>query len=479
MEPEHYRFGGGSSATVLHPLVAVAMLLAIVLTLCLSRKYVIIPVLLANLLIPRGQVVVLVGVHFTVARIILLFALGRWVASRRESPLAGGFNFMDRVVTLWALSCLIVFSVQWASSQALVKSLGDFLDALGSYFVLRFLIQDREDVVRTIKVCALAAVVLGVCMLNEQRTGMDVFGLLGGLRIDSEVRNGAIRSQGAFLHSITAGSFGATLVPLLVWLWSDKKSRTIAVLGLIGATAMAFTPHSSTITGCYVAGILGLCLWPIRKWMRVVRWGLVAMLVGLHLVMHGPVWSLLEHINLTGSSESFHRYQLVDTFIRHFGDWWLLGTRDNGSWGWEMADTSNQYVTYGISGGLAAFVLFIAIISKGFGRLGTARKMVQGDRREEWFVWCLGVAMFAHVVVYFGIDYFDQMQFAWFMYLAIISVAVFEAARSRVPHDQETGAVGSCSLVSEPSPAWHEPFAQDLHREHADHSWSGASSYVS
>ena len=29
--------------------------------------------------------------------------------------------------------------------------------------------------------------------------------------------------------------------------------------------------------------------------------------IALHLIMKGPVWSLLEHIDLTGSSENFHR----------------------------------------------------------------------------------------------------------------------------------------------------------------------------
>jgi hypothetical protein len=192
---------------------------------------------------------------------------------------------------------------------------------------------------------------------------------------------------------------------------------------------MAFTCHSSTVLGCYAAGIFGLCLWPIRKQMRVVRYGLVVTVIGLHLVMHGPVWSLLEHIDLTGSSESFHRYQLVDTFIKHFGDWWLLGTKDNGSWGWEMADTSNQYVTYGISGGLLTFVLFITIISKCLGRLGATRKLVEGNRSDEWIRWCLGASMFAHLVVFIGIDYFDQMAFAWIALIVMISMTVSEAKR--------------------------------------------------
>ena len=438
MEHGNDRFGGGSSGTVLHPLVAVAMVLTIILIMSRPPKQVILPLLLAIFLIPNGQVILLAGVHFTVYRIILLAGLARRMVSKRGSARSGRFNSIDRLVTLWALSLFIIFSLQWQETQALIKSLGDLLDVLAGYFVFRYLIRDREDVRAAIKAFAFIAVIMGVCMLSEQHTGTNVFGRLGGIRSVPEVRGGSIRSQGAFQHSITAGSFGATLLPLLVWLWSNAKYRNVAVLGILGATVMTVTPHSSTTLVCYAAGIFGLCLWPLRKHMRTIRWGIAATLISLHLVMKGPVWSLLEHVDLTGSSESYHRYQLIDTFIRHFGEWWLLGTRNNGSWGWEMADTSNQYVTYGVNGGLVTFVLFISIISRGFGRLGTARKSVEGNRADEWFLWCLGAAFFAHIVVYFGIDYFDQMEFAWLALLTFISAAVFGTVRSRAPRLKQT-----------------------------------------
>jgi hypothetical protein len=429
MEPENYRFGGGGG-TLLHPLVALALVVAIAMILCRGRKQALAPFLLAVFLIPKGQVVVLAGLHFNVFRLIIIAGMARWAMLRRTNPLAGGWTVIDRLVTFWAISEFVIFTLQWLNSQAMVKSLGDLLDALGGYFALRFLIQDRDDVRRAIKIFAVLAIIMGVTMINEQRTGIDVFGMLGGTALNPETRNGSIRSQGAFLHSIPAGAFGATLIPLLVWLWSTQKegkARVFVFLGMAGATVMSLTCHSSTVISCYGAGIFALCMWPLRKQMRVIRWGISATVIGLHLVMKGPVWSLLEHIDLTGSSESFHRYQLIDTFIRHFSQWWLLGTHDNGNWGWEMADTSNQYVTYGISGGLITFALFIAIISKCFGRIGTARKRVEGDRGEEWFLWCLGSAVFAHVVVYFGIDYFDQMEFAWLALLVMISMSVGRA----------------------------------------------------
>jgi hypothetical protein len=436
MEPENIRFGGGSPVTVLHPLVAVAMILAVGLIWFLPRKYVILPALFALFLIPKGQVIVTAGIHFNVCRIIILAGLARCVASKLLSPAAGRFDFMDRVFALWATSYFVINSLLYMQIQATIKNTGDLLDALGGYFVMRFLVQDREDIRRTIKALAIIAIVNAVCMLNEQRTATNIFGILGGMPPET-VRDGKIRSQGSFEVFITAGTFGATLLPLLVWLWSHGKSRVLSVLGILAATVMSVTCYASTTLIAYAAGIIGLCFWPLRKHMRLIRWGIVVMLVGLHLVMHGPVWSLLEHIDLTGSSSSYHRYMLIDNFIRHFGDWWLLGTKDNGSWGWEMWDASNQYVAYGLSGGLITFVLFISIISRAFARLGTARKLVEGNRVEEWFLWCLGATLFSHLVSFFGIGYFDQIQFYWFAFLAFIPVAVFEATDSVLPQVQE------------------------------------------
>ncbi|HTV14875.1 MAG TPA: hypothetical protein VME68_09180 [Acidobacteriaceae bacterium] len=431
MQPAHYRFGGGSTGTFINPLVAVALVIAVLLILFLPRNKVIVPVLLAIFLIPKGQELLLAGAHFNGYRIVVVAGLARWFMMRRTSPLPGGFTSIDRLVTVLSISVCVVFSLRWMEAQAVIKALGDLLDALGGYFVFRFLIRDRQDMTLAIQVMAILAIVIGAEMINEQRTRQNLFGELGGTLPIPEVRDGKVRSLGPFRHAICAGAYGATLVPMLVWLWSERKSRWMIPPAVAGAGAMALTSHSSSNLGALAAGVFALCLWPFRKRMRFFRYGIVAILVALEIVMKGPVWSILEHINLTGASESFHRYQLIDTFIRHFGDWWLVGTGDNGSWGWEMADTSNQYVTYGISGGLLAFSLFIALIARCFGRLGATRARVQGIFREEWVRWCLGSALFAYVIVYFGIDLFDQLEFAWLALVAMIAMTVSGRVPSR------------------------------------------------
>lgn len=435
MEPEHLRFGGGATETLIHPLVAIWMMISVILILCLPRKYAIAPLLLCTFTVPLGQVVVLAGVHFTVIRILIIAGLIRWALSVRTAPggvFTGGFNSIDRLTTLWALMALIVYSLQWMDMQALIKSLGDFLDLLGGYLVVRFLIQDREDARWTLKIFAAVCVFMGVCMINEQVNHVNIFGLLGGFRLDSAVRDGKLRAQGAFGVYIDAGVFGAVLVPLFVWLWSGGKSRLAAALGMAGATAMTLASNSSTPELAYVAGIGGLCLWSLRRRIRLIRWGLVIMLLLLHLVMKAPVWALIARVDLTGASSGYHRFILVDNCIRHFADWWLLGTRVYDTWGWDMWDLSNQFVAKAFTGGLVTLILFILILSRGFGGLGSARKLVEGNRTEEWFLWCCGAALFANVVAFFGCSYMAQMQMAFFPLLAIISVATFEALQTVV-----------------------------------------------
>jgi hypothetical protein len=452
MEPEHLRFGGGATETLLHPFVAVEMAIAILLILCLPRKYAIAPMLFAVFTIPMGQVIVLAGIHFTVLRILILAGLARRAASR-QAMFAGGFNSIDRLVTLWAVSALTVVSLQWMETPILIKGLGDFLDALGGYYVVRFLIQDVADARMAIKALAAVTVVMGVCMINEQITHRNIFGLLGGVPITPQIREGKLRSQGAFEVYIDAGVFGAVLVPLLIWLWSDEKSRVAACVGIAGAITMILTCNSSTPLLALGGGIIGLCFWRFRRRMRLFRWGLVLTLVALHLVMKGPVWSLIARIDLTGSSSGYHRYYLVDNFIRHFADWWLLGYKYFDTWGWDMWDLSDQYVAVGLTGGLITFVIFIAILSRSFGGLGNAIKRATGNRKQEWFCWCLGCALLAHVVGWFGCSYMAQMQMALFPLLAMISVAIFEAKKPAVAR-VETLRDPDLAPATDPVEAW-------------------------
>jgi hypothetical protein len=429
MEPANLRFGGGATETMLHPLVALWMLVAIVLIFTLPRNKVIVPLLFSFFTIPIAQVIVLGGIHFTVLRILIIAGLIRRVASAgssSEGKYPGGFNALDKVVVLWAISTFVVFSLQWMGLQAVIKALGEFLDNLGGYLVLRFFISDLDTVKRTIKVLAVICFVQGAFMLNEQIMHQNLFGYLGGWSVGVTYRDAHIRSQGV-LGNINAGVFGGVLIPTFLWLWTQAKTRVTTFLGIAGAVTMVYTSDASTSILALGGSILALCFWPLRKSMRLVRWGLVLMLTGLHMVMKAPVWALIARIDLTGASSGQHRSYLIDNCVRHFSEWWLLGTKHYNEWGWFMFDLCNQFVAVAVTGGLVTLVLFIMIYSRSFGAIGTARKLVNGDRKQEWLLWCIGCTLFAHVVASFGIGYMDLLDMALFSILVIVSVVAFQA----------------------------------------------------
>jgi len=433
MNPDLPQRFGGAGATNVHPAVMIAYVLVAVLMLGLPRKYAVSVFVAATLLIPMDQVFVIGALHFQTPRILI--ALGWIRLLMTKSSVKGGFlpyglTMIDKVVALCVFFNALDFVLLWREMDAVTNQLGSVYSILGTYFLLRFFIRNEEDVLRTIRTLAYVAVPLALMMTSEFVTEHSSLAFLGGgMRSHLIRREHGIRAMASFQHPITAGVFGAITFPLFVGLWW-KKERFAAVVGNIASIMIVFTSTSSTGVSAYAAAIIAFCCWPLRKSMQVVRRAIVACLIILHLIMKAPVWALIGHMDIIGGSDSWHREYVVDQFIRRFFDWWLLGTKDNYNWGWDMWDITNQYVATGFTGGVLAVGFFIAIIVYGFKYLGRARKLVRGNGREEWFLWALGAALFANAAAFFGVIYFDQVDIAWYALLAIICVTTHEAFRS-------------------------------------------------
>lgn len=434
------KFGGGGD-TFVNPVALVLVLAAIVLILLLPRRQIIIPLLVASFFIPLGQVVIIGGLHFYVFRFLILFAWIRVLAKGWATNFA--LSRIDKAIVLWALVDALAFILLWGQWGAFINRMGFLYNVLGCYFLFRVLYNDAEDTDRTIRVFVIICLALGLCMVNEKLTGRNLFWVFGGVPQLTSLREGSLRAQGPFLHPILAGTLGAMLLPLFggLW-WREKKTRWMPMVGAISAITMIIASASSTPIVTAVAGVIGLSFWPLRRYMRVFRWGLVAMLAGLHLVMKAPVWALIGRIEIVGGSSSDHRYELVNRFILHFGDWWLLGAKYTGDWGYLMHDVSNQFVSVGIEGGLAGFALFIWVIVCCFKALGRARNSMKSDQAAQKRLWSLGASLFACVVAFVGISFFDQTDIAWYALLAMIaaSTQVRVAKSECVPNSQTSVA---------------------------------------
>jgi hypothetical protein len=461
VQPAHFNYGGGAAYSVFNPLVGLAVLIAGLLICALPRKYIIVPFLVAGLLIPMDQVIVMGPFHFYMLRVLILFGWLRLLTMKLSSNatlFSGGMNAIDKALILSTGIASVNFLLLWQQFGAFINQLGTVYTVFGIYFLLRFLIRDEDDVDRVIRVLAYLSVVIAMVMLLEQATGHSLYDYLGGTRAkmgyELMERDGRFRSQAGFGHAILAGVFGATIFPVFLGLrWKTGKHRLLMLVGMIAATVIVITSVSSTPLLAYLGALLALCLWPLRKQMRPIRWGIVASLVSLQIVMKAPVWALIARVDVISGSSGWHRYYLVDQFIRRFGDWWLIGTKGNAAWGWDMWDIANQYVGIGESSGLLPFLFFVAILVYAFKYLGKMRKSVERNKRQELFIWAMSAALFAHAVAFFGISYWDQTMVLWYAFLAMISAATYQVWRSPVTQLQTAVASTSRCVAYPYSPA--------------------------
>lgn len=429
-DPGFAAFGGGATESVLHPAVLVALIIAALSIFFLPRRYVVVPLLLGLLLIPSGQNLYLGGVHVYTSRQILLFGWIRVLGSKSmdDGFLPRGFCTTDKLFLIWATYRAAAGVLMFMQAGAIPGSLAILWDALGGYFLFRYFIRTEEDIIRALKALSIVAIIAAAGMINEQVTRQNLFGQLGGIAAVPGIRNGHARSQGMFQQSLTAGAFGGTIWPLFLWLWKRGRSRIFGWLGAIAATVMVFTATTSTPILAWLGGILAICLWPIRRSMRVVRWGIILSLIALQMVMNAPVYFVIARIDLSGGSTAWDRAMLIDNLVRHFGSWWMVGTHDNVNWGYDSWDSCNQFVSEGIGGGLVCFTCFIALFVVCFKQIGIGRKAMENDRRKEWLIWLFAATLFAQVLAYFGIDYFDQSKFVWYLILVMIGVATAAAS---------------------------------------------------
>jgi hypothetical protein len=416
-------FGGGLSEDRMTPIGLGALLLSSVLVLVLPRKWVIVPLLLAAFLVP-GQQFVIGGVHLFANRIVYLLGCLRFLfnSGSAKSPLAGGFTSIDKIFLIWALCRATAFVLLYREGSAVVNQIGFLWDALGAYFLFRCLIRDVDDIRRMAKVFVVIAVIVGGCMIYEHYKLTNVFGLILGGPVTPDIRLGKVRCRGPFAQEIIASVFGGTLVPFFLWLWTTPKAKIAAVIGLVSSVVITINASSSTGISAAAAGIGTLCLWPLRKHVRKMLWGLAGAIVALALVMKAPVWFVLAHVDFVGGSTGWDRANLIDQCVRHFRSWWLIGTGDNDTWGDFTWDLCNQFVAEAVQGGLATLILFFVMLTRCFRRLGAARK-ASTDKDQQWLLWSIGCIICAHIAGFFGISYFDQIRNWWYLTLAMIPAA--------------------------------------------------------
>lgn len=415
----------------LNPLALVFLVLMSVVVLLSNRQTAIGAFLLTAAIIPLGQQLVVFGFHLHFLRLLLLVGLFRALA-RRETA---GFtmNLIDRLFVYWASVGVVCGVLRGAGAE----TFGSAYNALATYFLIRVLMDGPEDALDHLRLLALVILVIGACMIFEVVTSKNPFYIFGGVPEVLQERGDRVRCQGPFRSPILAGTFAATLFPLMAGLWlQGGRGKLRAVLGALGCVIATVLSNSSGALLCLVAAVIGFALWPMRERMHLFRRGAVAVIIGLALVMKAPVWYVISRVSDLIGGGGWHRSYVIDIAVKNFSDWWLLGTSRTADWSPDYQvllvdpdniDITNHYVFQGVRGGVIMLVLFLAIIVFCFKTLGRGVRADLDLPLNRKFLWAIGIALAAHCTAFISVSYFDQISVFWFWLLAVVSSLSFRS----------------------------------------------------
>ena len=407
---------------------AIAILLALTaMIFMLPRQWAPLPLLAGACFMTLGSGIELGPFHLMSIR--LLVVAGMFRAIVRGERLTGGVNVLDQLMMVWAAWALLSSVFHDNISGVLVNRLGLVFNACGIYFLLRVFCRSLVDVVMLCRLTAILLVPLAIELLVEMVTGYNPFSVFGGVSETPEIRQGRIRAQGPFAHSILAGTVGAVCLPLMACLW--QRHRKTAITGMAACLTIVFASASSGPIMTAVAAIGGLLMWKWRDQMRFFRWIALLGYVGLDIVMNAPAYYIIAHIDLTGSSTSWHRAALIEAALAHLSEWWFAGTDVTRHWMpygvvWNEnhIDITNYYLRMGVDGGLPLMLLFMAKLAIGFHLVGRALKQFpKVSFQSRFMTWALGASLFAHSAACISVSYFDQSVVFIYLTLAAISSA--------------------------------------------------------
>ena len=417
--------------TNLHPLGFLVVCVLAIAVLTLSRRKAIVPLLIAACAVPMAQRLIIVGADFTMLRILIAVYVARVMIKGEARSI--GWHRLDTAMVSWSVCGTLVMTLAAGTFSAFVNRLGWSFDMLGIYFIGRWLVRDWNDLRFAAIAQATLSVPVAIMFAVEWATAFNAFSIFGGVPSETWVRAGRLRCQGAFAHPILAGTFWAASLPL-IWTLRGYRPRLMHVGTLCALFIVAACSSSTPILSVLVAGI-GAALFPWRR-NRTWMWkGLFALLTALHFIMEAPVWHLMSRLDFTGGSTGYHRFAVLDAFLRNFSRWYLAGDPDPRSWGvWQMRDVTNHYAHEGLNGGLLALVAFVLVLVFAFGDVGRTLKMrsTTRNRASEWIAWCTGVAILVHTVTFFGLTYFGQMVVIFYLQLSFAAgVYTFATRDSR------------------------------------------------
>ena len=421
----------------------------------LPRRWAPVPLLAAALYMTAGQGVELGSLSLPAYRVMLM--LGFLRALLRREYLIGGVNSIDRLMLAWA--CWVILASFFHLSEpgsGPVFAAGYAMNVALSYFLVRAWCRGLDEVHGLLKVVGILLAPVALSMAFEHFLEKNLFAMLGGASELVSARDGKIRSQGPFQHSILAGTVGSASVAYMIAIW--KQHRTFAAVGLVASITMVLSSNSSGPLMSLVVTVAAIVAWRWRYWTKALRYAALALYFMLEIVMPAPAYYVISKFDLTGSSTGWHRGKLIESAIEHFSEWWLFGTDYTfhwtgvANWSQRHSDITNYYIAIGVVGGFPALLLTIMMMWRAFAWVGSLAK---GDEissvQHKFSIWCLGAGLFSLAASSLSVAYFDQSVVFFWLNVSLISLLHSSSTHTQTDSGLARGAASPCRPTSRAS----------------------------
>ncbi|MEJ2647394.1 MAG: hypothetical protein P8016_03160 [Sedimentisphaerales bacterium] len=343
---------------------------------------------------------------------------------------------LDKWVT-WSIVIYIGITLAVRPTWSIVENRGGFfMDTWLSYMVARFIITDKAKLISIIKCVGIILLPLALLGCIESITGWQPFVPLRRFRPwNPQVgmttvgsRWGFTRAVGPFSHPILFGGCFAMFLPLLWYLRYQKKDWKN--LAYIFAGAAVIGALSSMSAGPWIMTIVivfSLIMERHKKWVKPAFISFVLLCIVIQLASSTAFYYVFAKYGSRLGGAGMHRAILIDVAIRHFDQWWLVGTkgRDPG-WGpylgMTWTDVTNEYILAGIRYGIAGVIVLCGVLTVAFKQIISSYKKAQKKETRSLY-WALGTILFAIAVVWISVSFFGQLISLFYAMLGIISAS--------------------------------------------------------
>jgi hypothetical protein len=351
---------------------------------------------------------------------------------------------LDTLVTVSTALHVGIYCLTRASMAALENRAGFIMDTWFVYMAFRMAVTDKATWFSFVKYVCVVLVPLAILGMVESATHWQPYLSLKAFRpwntpveggsAGPMLRWGFARALGPFSHAIMFGACFVTFIPL-VWAlrhergtWRRCTYYCVAVL-FVGA----LSSMSSNAWVMAIVMLFCLIMERMRHWVKPVLIVFVLGCAFVQLASNRPFYHVLaSKANVVGGVW-YQRAVLIDSAIRDFGEWCLLGYggRDPG-WAVQLSgghtDVNNEYILAGVEYGMAGVVALGLVLAAAFHGLIRQFRQTE-DKSLRSLYWSFGAFLVATMTVWLGVSYFGQVRLLFYAVLGALGASLTFADR--------------------------------------------------